>query len=143
MTWWMYALVTAMIWGVHYVLLGRILAVVSPITMYVLPAIPLLFFIPLYYRTVSSDIASIMQSSNEIKISVIITMITSAAASMALFKAIQGSNATYASLIEVTYPVFVVLAGWVIFQENHLTWPVGIGGLLILSGAGIIIYSNG
>ena len=59
-----------------------------------------------------------------------------------VYLAISGKNATLASLIEMTYPVFVVLFAYVFYKEMHVTSSVFIGGLMILIGAGIIIYNN-
>ena len=143
MSWWMFAISAALVWGVHYVLLGRALTAVSPITMYWLPTVPLTLMLPFYYKTLVSDYNTLMSSTQDVKISAGIAMCTSVLASVLLYKAIHSSNATYASLIEITYPIFVVIAGWLIFDETHLSMPVIIGGLLVMLGTGIIIYANG
>ena len=47
-----------------------------------------------------------------------------------------------ASLIEITYPLFVVIFAYLLFRQLHLTSSVIIGGLMIMTGAGLIIYHN-
>jgi drug/metabolite transporter (DMT)-like permease len=142
MTWWMYATLAAMIWGVHYPLVGKALTTISPITVYFIPSIVLFAFLPFYYKTLISDYHSLMAGDVSVKISAFALMFTSIAASLLLYKAIYGSNATVASLIEITYPVFVALFAFIIFNENHLTWNVAAGGMLIMAGTGLIIYNN-
>lgn len=142
MTWWMLALGAALTWGVHYVLLGRALTAISPITMYYLPSLPLLVALPFFYKDLVSDYHSLMSSTFDVKISALIATFTSLIGAIFLYKAIHSSNATVASLIEIAYPVFVVIASWLIFGENHLSVPVVIGGLFVLFGTGLIIYSS-
>ncbi len=59
-----------------------------------------------------------------------------------VYMAITGKNATLASLIEMTYPVFVVLFDYLFYRQMHVTSSVFIGGLMILVGAGLIIYNH-
>jgi len=139
----MYAVGAAMIWGLHYPLVSRALQVTSPITVYVLPNIILLLCIPFFYKTIVNDYYSILKSTWDIKLSIFLMMFTSIIASIGVYKAIHLSNATLASLIEITYPLFVVIFSFFIFHENHLSWPVVIGGILVTVGTGIIIYFNG
>jgi drug/metabolite transporter (DMT)-like permease len=55
---------------------------------------------------------------------------------------ITGKNATLASLIEMTYPLFVVLFTYLFYRQMYITPSVFVGGMLILVGAGLIIYNN-
>lgn len=58
-------------------------------------------------------------------------------------RAVSEVNATYVSLIKISYPVFVVLFTYVIFKVNHFTPQVITGALLIFIGSGIIVMSEG
>ena len=84
-----------------------------------------------------------MSATADIKASVGAIMFTSILGTVAAYKAIHSSNATVASLIEITYPLFVAICAIVLFQENHLSWSIAIGGTLILLGTGVIIYFHG
>ena len=42
----------------------------------------------------------------------------------------------------MTYPVFVVVFAWLFYRHMHVTVSVFAGGLMILVGAGLIIYNN-
>jgi drug/metabolite transporter (DMT)-like permease len=59
-----------------------------------------------------------------------------------VYLAITGKNATLASLIEMTYPLFVVIFAYVFYRQMHVTPSVFVVGLMILIGAGLIIYHN-
>ena len=68
--------------------------------------------------------------------------VTSLLATVLLFVSIDRKNATMAGLIEIWYPIFIVLFTWVLFREVHLTWTSALGGLLIVAGAVIVILSS-
>ena len=142
MTWWLWAVAAAVIWGFHYNIVAKSLTAASPITVYFLPNIILMITLPWWYKTLVKDYHSIMAATTEVRVSVAVVMFTSIIASVAVYKAIHGSNATLASLIEISYPVFVALFAIVMFKENHLDWSTIVGGLLVLSGTGLIIYNH-
>lgn len=143
MTWWMYAISAALIWGLHYPLIGKAMTSASAITVYFIPNMLLMLTLPFWYKILIEDYKSVMQSSWDVKASVIAIMFTSILASVAVYKAIHGSNATLASLIEISYPIFVAIFAYFLFGENHLThWSNVVGGLLILTGTALIIYKG-
>lgn len=141
MTWYLWALLGAIIWGVHYPLLGKVLQVVSPITAYFIPTILLLLGLPFYYKTLISDVQAILASPLEIKAMTAVIAFTSIIGSISVYKAIHGSNATLASLIEITYPLCVALFAYFVLKETHLSVIDIVGGVLIISGTGIIIWN--
>jgi drug/metabolite transporter (DMT)-like permease len=42
----------------------------------------------------------------------------------------------------MTYPVFVVLFAYVFYRQMHVSASVFVGDLMVLVGAGLIIYNN-
>ena len=142
MPWYAYALLASVFWGIHYNIVGKTLTAVSPITVYFMPTIVLIATLPLYYETLISDYHSLMAADWSVKLSSFAVMFTSIVASVLLYKAIHSSNATLASLIEISYPVFVAIFAFLIFRENHMSWNVALGGLLIMGGTSLIIYNN-
>ena len=142
-TWWMYAVLASLVWGIHYNLIAKAMTVASPFTIYAIPNIILIGSLPLWYKVIVNDFHSVMNASGEIKAAIGAIMFTSIIGTVAAYKAIHSSNATIASLIEITYPVFVAIFAAVLFHENHLNWPIAIGGTLIMIGTGVIIYFHG
>jgi len=54
------------------------------------------------------------------------------------YAAMGAKNPTLVSLIEITYPLFVVLFAWVFFREMQLNPITLCGGLLVLAGVAVI-----
>jgi drug/metabolite transporter (DMT)-like permease len=59
-----------------------------------------------------------------------------------IFFAIGAKNATVASLIEISYPLFVAFFAWLLFRESQLNWSVLIGGAMILGGVFVVWSGN-
>lgn len=55
---------------------------------------------------------------------------------------IIGKNATIAGLIEISYPIFILLFSYLLFKENNLTVSTAIGGALMFAGVAVIYLFN-
>jgi drug/metabolite transporter (DMT)-like permease len=55
------------------------------------------------------------------------------------YAAMSAKNPTLASLIEISYPLFVVLFAWLFFREMELNTMTICGGLLVIVGVMVII----
>lgn len=140
--WYVAALGAALAWGVHYPLVGFALQRISLFGVLMISIIPILFLVPFFSSQLNADIQTFrgLPASEQWMISVI--GFTSLAGAACVFLAISGKNATLASLIEITYPVFVALFSYLMFRHVHVNLSVIIGGLLVMAGAALIIYSN-
>lgn len=58
------------------------------------------------------------------------------------YAAMSAKNPTLASLIEISYPLFVVLFAWIFFREIQLNLTTLFGGLLVLAGVSVIIFGE-
>jgi hypothetical protein len=85
-SWYIWALGAAIIWGIHYPIVGKALTTISPITVYFIPSIILFAALPFYYKTLISDYHSLMSADISVKISTLVLMFTSIAASLLLIK---------------------------------------------------------
>lgn len=54
------------------------------------------------------------------------------------YAAMSAKNPTLASLIEISYPLFVVVFAWVFFRECQLNAMTVAGGILVLAGVAVI-----
>ena len=134
-----YALGAALTWGVVYTVDQRILAELSPLTLLFAQSIvtvivlaPFVFFEHDAFRTIGSISRPTFAFMG---VSLLLTLI----ANLLILYAIQAMDAATASMLEITYPLFVVLAALVLFG----TFPnvyVLLGGGLILAGAMIVTY---
>ena len=72
----------------------------------------------------------------------VIAVAAATAAGLLIFMSIEAKNATVASLIEVTYPLFTAFFAWVLFRQTTLNTATIIGGLLIFAGVLIVARGN-
>jgi drug/metabolite transporter (DMT)-like permease len=140
--WYLTAIGAAVIWGIHYPLIDNALKRLSLISVLLLTALPILVVTPFFYRSVVSDYRVFMAMGGQERATVLAIALTSLLASVLLFLSIDSKNATLASLIEITYPVFVALFAYLLFREVHVNVSVLLGSLLVFAGVGIIILNN-
>lgn len=140
--WYVAALGAAMAWGVHYPLVDHALKRLSWVSVFVLTLLPLLVVAPLFHRQLAADLAVLRALDWSERAPILAIMLTSAAGALLLFVSIAGKNATLAALIEISYPVFVVLFAWLLFGEYHLTPRVMLGAGLVFAGVLLIIWHN-
>ena len=70
-----------------------------------------------------------------------IMVVTGCLSNFLIFNAIAGSTATKASIVEITYPLFVAIFSLILYGENSLNLGLGIGGLLIFMGI-IVVFKS-
>lgn len=145
MLWLLYALGAAVIWGVNYAVSGRLLARgMSPQT---------LFFVDLVFGTLAvgalisltgrwtSTVAELRAARPDMPW-LLLTVGAATAAGLLIFMSIEAKNATVASLIEVSYPLFTAFFAWVLFRQTTLNTATILGGLLIFAGVLIVARGN-
>ena len=140
--WYIAALGAALSWGVHYPLVGFALQRISLFGVLMLTSIPILLLLPFFYGQLTTDVQNFrgLSMTEQAMISAIgLTSLTGAAC---VFLAIGSKNATLASLIEISYPVFVALFSYLMFKQIHLNASAALGGLLVMVGTGLIIINN-
>ena len=140
--WYVAALGAAVVWGIHYPLIDFALKRVSLMTVLLLTAIPVLLLVPFYRHILVADARTLAQLGTGERWTVLSIAVSSLVATVLLFISIDRKNATLAGLIEITYPIFIVLFAWLLFREVHLTSTSALGGLLIMAGAAIVIAGS-
>lgn len=140
--WYLTAIGAALVWGLHYPLVEQSLHRVSLATVLAFTTVPFVLLLPLLWDLISDDLRRLAAFSWRDRLPILLLPITTLTASLLLFLSIRGSNATLASLIEITYPFFVALFSWLLFREHELTPGVALGGVLILAGAATVILSS-
>ena len=58
------------------------------------------------------------------------------------YAAMGAKNPTLVALIEISYPIFVVIFAWLFFREMQLNAVTLCGGLLVLAGVAVIIVGG-
>lgn len=140
--WYIAALGAAVTWGIYYPLVDMALKKVSLYSVILLSMIPVFLVLPVFIKTVSKDFDTVRSLPWSEQWIFLLLGVIGLVGEVLVYTAITGKNATLASLIEMTYPIFVVIFAYLFYREMHLTPSVFVGGLLILAGAAIIIYHN-
>jgi drug/metabolite transporter (DMT)-like permease len=140
--WYVTAIGAALVWGVHYPLVDHAQKKLSLISVLLLTALPIFVLALFFHRTLAADYIVWASLDTGPKVRVLALALTSLLGSVLLFLSIAGKNATLASLIEISYPVFVALFAWLLFREMHVNTSVIIGGLLVFAGVTMIIWNN-
>lgn len=140
--WYVLAIGAAVTWGMHYPMVDFALKRLSLYSVLLLTVIPVFLLMPFFMRQLENDIVTFKLLPGKEQLLILAISLTSTAGAVLLYSSINNKNATLASLIEVTYPVFVVFFAYVFYRQMHVTPSVFIGGLMILFGAGLIIYNH-
>jgi len=140
--WYIAALAAAVTWGIYYPLVDMALKKISLFSVILLSMIPVFLAMPFFLKTISNDIETVKALPSSEQWIIASIGLIGLFGEVMVYLAITGKNATLASLIEMTYPVFVVLFAYVFYRQMHVTASVLVGGLMILAGAGVIIYNN-
>jgi drug/metabolite transporter (DMT)-like permease len=140
--WYIAALGAAVTWGIYYPLVDMALKRISLYSVILLSMIPVLLAMPLFIKTLSNDIETVKALPVSEQWVIVSLGLIGLFGEVMVYLAISGKNATLASLIEMTYPLFVVIFAYLFYRQLHVNTSVFVGGLMILVGAGIIIYNN-
>ncbi len=140
--WYVTALAAAVVWGIHYPLVDFALKRISVFSVLLLTVLPVLVLMPVFMRDLARDLDAVQLLPGVEQALIAAIGLTSLLGAVLLYVSIAGKNATLASLIEITYPVFVVFFAYLIFRQFHLNASVIVGGLMVIAGAGLIIYNN-
>jgi drug/metabolite transporter (DMT)-like permease len=143
--WLLYSLTAAIIWGINYAASGRVLARgVSATSLFFLDSLfALLTMGALLVATGrAGKLATEIRGLGPDVFWLFISMACSTAAALLIFMAIGAKNATVASLIEISYPLFVAFFAWLFFREVQINWSVIVGGAMILGGVLVVWKGN-
>ena len=140
--WYVLALGAALVWGIHYPLVDFALKRVSIYSVLLLTVLPIFLLMPIFLRDLARDLDAVRALPGAEQGMIAAIGLTSLLGAVLLYLSIAVKNATLASVIEITYPVFVVIFAYVLFRQVHLNTSVITGGSMVIAGAGLIIYNN-
>jgi drug/metabolite transporter (DMT)-like permease len=143
--WFVYALSASVIWGISYAASGR--AIERGVS-------PLVFFT--LYATVGALMGAAALTAtgklatfpDEIRavgkdwVWLAVAVLTSGIGALLIYMAIGEKNATLASLIEISYPLFVAFFAWLFFRETQFNLATIFGAALIIAGVGVVYLGN-
>jgi drug/metabolite transporter (DMT)-like permease len=112
------------------------------VSVLLLTALPVFLVAVLFRHEVLADYRTLMALDWPQRLTILALALTSLSASALLFSSIGSKNATLASLIEISYPVFVAGFAFLLFRETQASASVMIGALLVFAGVGVIIFQS-
>jgi len=129
------ALTAALLWGASYTLSAKVLSGMVPLVMLpVASAFRLLWFTGLFAFFARDRLSQLSIKSVGL---IGIETLFSTAATLCIMTAITRIGASRASLLEISYPIFVVLLSSA-FMRTPITLNMIIGGAIVLLGVAII-----
>ena len=142
MTWFWLAISSAFLWGVSYVVYERLLTTLSSATtMFVSVAGSLI----LYAATVwfkgdfKQDLSVLKNFGLEWKLLLFVVFVN-AAANLMIMESVKAKNASLAGMVEITYPIFIVLITWCLTRQMQVGIGASVGFAFILLGVACIYY---
>ena len=143
--WIFYALIASLCWGISYAACGPLLKKgLNPLIF--LLGYSLCGLIGALISLLSSKRQSgelIFQSLSRTDVMwFLFSVAVSALGAYLTYAAMGAKNPTLVSLIEISYPLFVVLFTWIFFREMQLNPITFFGGLLVLAGVVVIIIGE-
>lgn len=134
------AVLAAVLWGLTYCLDERVLASMSVFKLYFLHCVCGVLVCGLILLAQGASPSSLLAiDTTKVGLPLIgLTLVTATSAALAILGSIQFLGASKSAVLEISYPLFVVLFS-VLFFQGQLQLSVVVGGLFIFIGSAIIV----
>lgn len=133
-----FAIGAAVAWGMVYTLDQKIMDKVSPLSLLFFSyVVSTLIVLPLMFLEKGSFQSIITSGKNNLGLLFISTFLT-ILASFLILSSVKILHAPTASVLEISYPLFVTLFAFLLYNEV-ITWQFVLGAVLVFSGTAIII----
>jgi drug/metabolite transporter (DMT)-like permease len=142
--WFPLAIGAAAPWGVDYAFSEHVykyISVMSALAIGYVVAAAVMVSIALATGVLPKDIHTLATSHHALLVFGVAT-VAFIAGSVLLGFSIEDKNATITSLIEISYPLFIVLFSYIFFRENNLNAGTALGGALVFLGVATIYIFN-
>lgn len=145
--WFVYALATAIIWGLVYTLSEKVLGEqnVTPAALIAVQGTILFFFYWALFFVVESkpvqQITNILSDTKQLALIALIAILTGFAAFF-IITSVSLKNATLANFVEISYPFFTMLFSWLLLRNFDLNIESIIGACLIIAGITLIYFKG-
>jgi len=144
MAWWMYALISAACWGAQYVFMESLFRRVDFAAAFSFLSLAngILVSVVLWILYPRQNWAKLGESWPIIWM-IILYLLFGSGAYLFNALAINDKNATMASLLEISYPIFIILFTAIFLRQLHLNAIGLVGAVLILAGCVLVVFSRG
>lgn len=141
--WMIFALAAAILWGASYAASGLLLrSSITPLVFYFcfswLGA--LIATITFFLRGEKNNFISQLKELPPAHAGwFLFSLITASIGAWMTYQAVGAKNASLASMIEISYPLFVVIFTWLFFQEFQLNTMTCLGAFFVIFGVMLIL----
>ncbi len=138
------ALGASVFWGITYVINEQVYKKISIITSLGITSLftaIVLLLVAYGSGLLKTDILTITGSKRLIGL-ILAEIIFLTLAELFIGLSITNKNAALAGLVEISYPIFIVIFAYLLFRENQISVSTVTGGVLIFIGVFIIYYFN-
>lgn len=142
MAWFWLAMFSAFLWGVSYVVYERLLVTLSSATTLLISVLGsmLVYAAIVFAKGDFKQDASVLKTfGTEWKLLIFVVFVN-AAANLMIMESVKAKNASLAGMVEITYPIFIVLITWLLTRHMQVSLGSAIGFLFIMIGVGCIYY---
>lgn len=128
-----YALIVSITRGIQYALLDKVLVSIPVVVLCFFSSIfnTIFFWIIFYLWNYATDFKKYFSNNKIIRLFALVTVLYLISSSLILV-AIKNKNATIASLIEISYPIFVILFTYLFYKNINLNWQTILWWTMIL-----------
>ena len=134
-----FAFGAAIAWGVVYTVDQKILTELSPLTLLFVHYVLTVIILTPFVFSQSNSLGSIQTMSSQTMALVATAVIFTIVANMFILNSIKLLGASTASIVEITYPLFVVLLTLGLYGTMPNLYIL-VGGAIILAGSMIVTY---
>lgn len=142
--WFAFALVTAILWGITYTCTERVCKFVD-MRSYLCVSCTVSMLIYGLWSLSSGCLRKDLVDGNFAQVwpFVLGGIVCSFAACYSSVAAVRSGGAAFASIIEISYPLWVILFTTLLNGENNISWRTVVGGFIIFLGTLFVIKSHG
>lgn len=140
--WIVYALGASMLWGLTYILGEQIYKKISISTSLAITCagtVIAMLVLAVSRGVLKKDVAAIVASPT-LRNLVIAETVVFVLAEICIALSISTKNATLAGLVEISYPVFIAVFAYLLFNEKSIDMATFAGAFLIFSGIYVIYH---
>ncbi|QQG35532.1 MAG: EamA family transporter [Micavibrio aeruginosavorus] len=142
--WFYYALSASVIWGISYAFTDRLLqqGVSISLLMLIEAALILPTAVALSIKLSPFKGVDVIFSNPRVFLMAVFVALTAVAGGALILLSITEKNATLASFIEISYPLFVFIFSMIFFKDVQLNMGTALGACLIMAGIATIYFKG-
>ena len=130
-------MISSILWGITYFIDERLLKVISSQTMMIFSAIASIIVIAICLGNPSQQLSDVKSMTLTQWAMLIVALVAANAANFATFNSIKQSSASYMSVIEITYPLVILLIASIFYHTCPSIKSIT-GAILIIIGVWIV-----